>query len=261
MRAAIGIIFLLSTAAGIASAQTTSHHKPDPDRLGMTCAGILKMTSMEWITYFEEKTQSPAADKSASVARATAVYGKCYDARTDALAASLAKSGKGPSKAARADFAGFETALKNFSAKALADAQPAADQQKRALAALYVKQFRYDFYHRYEPKISAPTDTPVKSMTSLGTVTPPKNSEAPPAAPGTSSRKTPIEADEMSKAKNRFGELIGALPDEKLHELHAAFGAILGLHQVDDATTLAVYRYAIFLLEPSSGQGTYPPAF
>jgi len=65
----------------------------------------------------------------------------------------------------------------------------------------------------------------------------------------------------MSKAKNRFGELIGVLPDEKLHELHAAFGAILGLHEVDDATTLAVYRYAIFLLEPSSGQGTYPPAF
>jgi hypothetical protein len=227
----------------------------------MTCAGILKMTSTEWIAYFGEKTQSAAADKPASVAQATAVYGKCYDARTDSLAASLAKSGNGPSKAARADFAGFEAAVKNFSAKALADAPPATDGEQRALAALYEKQFRYDFYHGYEPKIPAPTDAPVKSMTSLGTVTPPKNSEAPPSASGTSPRKTPLETDEMSKAKNRFGELIGVLPDEKLHELHAAFGAILGLHQVDDATTLAVYRYAIFLLEPSSGQGTYPLAF
>jgi hypothetical protein len=261
MRAAIGIFFLLSTAAEIASAQTTPHHKPDPDRLGMTCAAILKMTSTEWITYFGEKTQSAAADKAASVARATAVYGKCYDARTDSLAASLAKSGNGPSKAARADFAGFEAALKSFSAKALADAQPAADEQKRALSALYEKQFRYDFCDRYEPKILAPTDAPVKSMTSLGKVTPPKNSEVPPSAPGTSPPKTPVETDELGKAKNRFGELIGVLPDEKLHELHAAFGAILGLHQVDDATTLAVYRYAIFLLEPSSLQSSYPPAF
>ena len=261
MRAAIGIILLLSTAAGITSAQTAPQHKQDPDRLGVTCAGMLKMTSTEWIAYFGEKVQTAAADKAASVARATAVYGKCYDARTDLLAASLAKSGKGPSKAARADFAGFETALKNFSAKALADAQPAADEEKRAVAALYEKQFRYDFYHRYEPRIPAPPAAPAKSVTTLGTVTPPKISEAPPSAPGTSSRKTPIETDEMSKAKNRFGELIGVLPDEKLHELHAAFGAILGLHEVDDATTLAVYRYAIFLLEPSSGQGTYPPAF
>jgi hypothetical protein len=67
--------------------------------------------------------------------------------------------------------------------------------------------------------------------------------------------------DEVTKAKNRFGELLGALPDEKLHELHAAFGRVLGLHEVDAATRLAVYRYAVFLLEPSSKEGSYPPPF
>ncbi|HXY79581.1 MAG TPA: hypothetical protein VEI08_02990, partial [Candidatus Bathyarchaeia archaeon] len=208
--------------------------------------------------YFGQKMPAADAEKAAGVARATAAYGKCYDARTDALAASLAKSGKGPSKAARADFVGFETALKNFSTKALADAQPTPDAQKQAYAALYEKQFRYGFYRAYEPKI-LPTGTIAKSMTSVGAPDAKKAAETPPAKD--SSQKAPIETDEMGKAKNRFGELLGALPDAKLHELHAAFGEIFGLHEVDDTTKLAVYRYAIFLLEPSSGQSSYPSAF
>ncbi len=257
MRAAIRITFLLSTVCWIASAQTTPKPKPETDRLGMTCAEILKMTSTEWVAYFGQKMPAADTEKAAGVARATAAYGKCYDARTDALAASLAKSGKGPSKAARADFTGFEAALKNFSAKALADAQPAPDAQKRAYAALYEEQFRYGFYHGYEPKI-LPVGTIAKSMTSMGAPDAKRAAETPPAKD--SSQKAPIETDEMGKAKNRFGELLGALPDAKLHELHAAFGEILGLHEVDDTTKLAVYRYAIFLLEPSSGQSSYPPA-
>jgi len=252
MRAGIRIVVLLTTTAGIAFAQTAPKHKTDADRLGMTCAEILKMTSTEWIAYFGQNTQ---ADKTGEAVRATAAYGKCYDARTDALAAAMAKSGKGPTKAARADFAGFEAALKNFSAKALADALPAADAQKRALAALYEKQFRYGFYRGFESRI-LPPGAPVKSMTSVAA-----DEKKEPAPAKGSTAKPPIETDEMSKAKNRFGELLGALPDEKLHEVHAAFGDILGLHEVDEETKLAVYRYAIFLLEPNSGKASYPPAF
>ncbi len=262
MRAAIRVTFLLNIVTCIASAQTTSMHKPEPDRLGMTCADILKMSSTEWVGYFGERTQVSAVDKGAGVTRAAGAYGKCYDARTDALVAALAKDRRGPSKAARADFASFEVALKEFSAKALAEAQPAADSRKRALAALYEEQFRYDFYQGYQPKILPPSN-PVKSISSMAAAD--ENKEPAHAVARTpansSTQRTPIETDEMSKAKNRFGELLGALPEERLHELHASFGGILGLHEVDRATTLAVYRYAIFLLEPTSGPTSYPPPF
>lgn len=259
MRATIRIIFLLTTAAGIASAQTASQRKPDADRLGMTCAQILKMTSTEWIAYFGEKAQAATTNKATGVVRATTAYGKCYDARTDSLAVALTKSGKVPSKAARADFIGFEAALKDFSTKALADSQPVADPQKRSYAALYEKQFRYRFYEKYEPKSASPAGALKPPAQSAESKTVQKSS-APALASG-SSQGASNDTDEMTRAKNRFGELLGALPDEKLHEVHAAFGEILGLHEVDDATKLAVYRYAIFLLEPSSGQSSYPPPF
>jgi hypothetical protein len=258
MRAAIRVVSLLSLVTCVASAQTTEKHRADPDRLGLTCADILKMSSTEWVAYFADKTQPAAADKPSGVARATSAYAKCYDGKTDELAASLAKSGKGPSKAARADFASFETALKAFSVKALADAQPAADAQKRALAALYEKQFRYDFYRGYELKI-LPTGTVAKSVSSMAPAD--ANKLAAPGPPKSQGQETPVATDEMGKAKNRFGELLGAQPEDKLHELHASFGAILGLHEVDEATTLAVYRYAIFLLEPTSEHPSYPPPF
>lgn len=258
MRAAIRIIFVLSVVPSIASAQTATRPRPDPDSFGLTCADILKMSSTEWIAYFADKTQAAAADKSSDVARAAATYGRCYDAKTDELAATLAKSGKGPSKAARADFASLEAALRAFSAKALADAQPAAGAQKRALAALYEKQFRYDFYHGYELKI-LPTGTVAKSMSSMASAD--ANRPTAPAPPKSPGEKSPVAIDEMGKVKNRFGELLGELPEEKLHELHASFGTILGLHEVDEGTTLAVYRYAIFLLEPTSDHPSYPPPF
>lgn len=259
MRTAIRIVLLLTAAAGIASGQTSSKQKPDADGLGMTCAQILKMTSAEWIDYFGQKTQTAAPNGPSGISRATTAYGKCYDARTDTLAASVARSGKGPSKAARADFSDLEAALKDFTAKALVDAEPAADAQKRAYAALYEKQFRYEFYQAYEPKSAKPTVAASKPAPSAETPATQKNSAQ--AASSKSPQAASSDTDEMTKAKNRFGELLGALPDEKLHELHAAFGAIFGLHEVDSATQLAVYRYAIFLLEPSSGESSYPPPF
>jgi len=67
------------------------------------------------------------------------------------------------------------------------------------------------------------------------------------------------DADPVTQAKNHFGELLGALPDDTMHSLHAAFGQILGPNAFTPETQLQVYRYAIFLLEPPGGQPFSPP--
>ncbi len=137
MRRATISLLLLATISPIAAAQAPSPSRPqqklDPDRLGMTCAQILKMTSAEWIAAFNDKAHVATPDASATLARATAVYGKCYDARTDSLAATLARSGKGPSKTARADFAGFETSLKDFGRQSTGGCCRARRRQKEGL--------------------------------------------------------------------------------------------------------------------------------
>ena len=46
-----------------------------------------------------------------------------------------------------------------------------------------------------------------------------------------------------------------------MHELHRAFGDVIGPYQISEATRLAVYRYAIFLLEPPSATPSYQPPF
>ena len=53
---------------------------------------------------------------------------------------------------ARGNFGDFDHALNDFTAKALAATDPPADAQKKAYAALYAKQFRYDFYREYQQK-------------------------------------------------------------------------------------------------------------
>jgi hypothetical protein len=194
------------------------------DRLGMTCAQILQMTSIDWVTKFTDKNGPDTA------ARATAGYGKCYDARTDGLAAALAKKAAGPQKKARADFLEFETAVKAFTAKALADVQPPPDTAKAAYINLYEKQFRYDFYRSYEDKDPNP-------------------------------QLTPEDNDQFGKAKNRFGELLGLLPEDKSHEVHEAFGDIVGPHPVSLPMKLVLYRYAIFLLEPPTEKPFAPRPF
>ena len=84
-------------------------------------------------------------------------YGDCYNARTDRLAASLGKQGKGPLMGARGNFGDFESALKNFTAKALEEAQQSSKVPlapvKTEYAALYEKQFRYAFYQSYSQKL------------------------------------------------------------------------------------------------------------
>jgi hypothetical protein len=46
-----------------------------------------------------------------------------------------------------------------------------------------------------------------------------------------------------------------------MHELHRAFGEVIGTHQISEPTRLAVYRYAIFILEPASATPSYQPPF
>jgi hypothetical protein len=196
------------------------------DRLGLPCPRILQLSSSDWVARFNQAK----GETSDGTARAIAVYGKCYDDRTDALAASLARKGAGPSKKTRADFSGFAAALQSFVGKAFAEAQPPTGAPKTDYVDLYEKQFRYEFYCGYAEKNLNPT-------------------------------LTPDQNEQFAKAKNRFGELLGLLPEEKAHEVHEAFGDIIGTHQISLMMKLMVYRFAIFVLEPPSEAPFAPPPF
>jgi hypothetical protein len=222
--ASISILVLLCSAA---PAQHFQNQSFSADRLGLTCAQILQMTSEEWVKKFNSAKDATAP----GTIQAIVAYGKCYDARTSRLAAALGKSGKGPLMGARANFRDFQHALDDFTAKALASTDPPADDVKKAYAALYGKQFRFEFYRQYEQK----------------------NFNPPPL--------TPEESDAFTKSKNRFGELLGMLPEDKMHDLHAAFGEIFAAGGVPDATKVAVYRYCIFLLESPAETPFSPPPF
>jgi hypothetical protein len=210
----------------IASAGQTKKQSA-PDRLGLSCTQVLQMSSTDWIKKFS--AAKGATEPSTILAIST--YGKCYDARTTRLATSLGKSGEGPLMGARGNFGDFEHALNDFTAKTLAATDPPADAQKKAFAALYAKQFRYEFYREYEQK----------------------NFNPPPF--------TPEESDAFTKAKNHFGELLGLLPEDKMHGLHRSFGEIFAAGGVPDATKFAVYRYAIFLLASPTETPYSPPLF
>ncbi len=240
------------------------------DQRGLTCAQILQMTSTEWIAHFntaakQEKNASPGASDSAPSAgkpsaetedaqpmlRAITAYGNCYDARTDRLAASLAETGKGPRMGARGDFRDFEAALNNFTAKAFSMAQPPSDAVKTAYAGLYEKQLRYSFYQSYEHKPVKET-VPVAKGAPADSVGPATNVQPPVAA-----RLT----DPLSLAKNRFGELLAALPEQERHQIHLAFGEIFQKSSIGEQWKLEIYQYAIFVLESPKTTPFSPPPF
>jgi hypothetical protein len=229
----ISLVLIAQLFAPIAAAQTkAARPKPaDTDRLGLTCPEILQKTSQDWITYFEEKSAHAAADNTSTTLRAIAAYGKCYDTRTNHLAAVLSKSGKGPLMGARGNFGDFQKALDDLTARALAASDKKPGTPEAAYAALYEKQFRYEFYQGYTQK--SQTKRPL----------------------------TPEESDEFSKAKNRFGELLGLLPEDQAHIVHAAFSEIFVTGAVNDVTKLEVYRYAISLLESPKDTPFAPPPF
>jgi hypothetical protein len=201
----------------------------DPDRLGHSCAQVLQMTSSDWVAYFKQNSGQPVTPDSGAVLRAIAAYAKCYDERTRQLAATLGKSGHGPLMGANGNFRDFDSALEDFTTKALVATKAAADSEKSAYAHLYLKQFRYRFYQSYLDK---------------DVLTRPLSAE---------------ESDDYAKAKNHFGEVLGLLPDDQLHSVHAAFRQIFDLGPVSEVTKLALYRFAIFLLAPPKDKPFSPP--
>ena len=270
---AILLLILTVTPGGLRAQHAAQKHAGAADQLGMSCAQILQMSSTDWIANFKasptkdanlgadnhgNEAGKPSTETSDSRAtlRAIAAYGKCYDARTDRLAASLGQSDNGPLMGARGNFRDFETALKNYTAVALSVAQPPDDVVKAAHAALYEKQFRYAFYQSYEQK-------PVKELPSAakGAKTAAAGAETPGAAttdqPASGTRIT----DPMTLAKNRFGDFLAALPEEKRREVHIAFGEIFGKGSIADQWTPEVYRYAISVLESSKDKPFSPPPF
>jgi hypothetical protein len=238
---AMKLFFVLSLAfvlapAGLSQAKP-AQSKPaqtksaDPDRLGLTCAQILQMTSTAWVAQFTEKAGNANNAAAPAAVRAIAAYGKCYDARTNQLAASLGKSGHGPLMGALGNFRDFQKALDDFTAKALDAANKQPGTQEAASAELYEKQFRYEFYQRYEQR-----STGGRALTAE-------------------------EAAEYSKAKNRFGEFLGLLPEDKAHAIHAGFSHIFDGGPVTDVTKLELYRFAISVLESPKDTPFSPPPF
>ena len=227
---AVGLVAVGLAPVCFPQAKPAQSKAADADRLGLTCAQILHMTSTAWVAHFAEKTGTPNNTTAPAAVRAITAYGKCYDARTNQVAASLGKSGRGPLMGALGNFRDLQKSLDDFTAKALAATAKQPGSQEAAYAALYEKQFRYEFYQRYELRLSA--NRPL----------------------------TAEEAAEYSKAKNRFGEFLGLLPEDQAHIIHAAFSQIFDGGPVTDVTKLEVYRFAIFVLEsPQDKAFSLPP--
>ena len=220
-------LVLLSCVAS--SARPIPKQTAPADRLGLTCTQILQISSTDWIKKFTA-AKDPTEP---TTIQAISIYGKCYGARTTRLAASLGKSGKGPLMGARGNFSDFDRALDDFTAKALAATDPPADAQKKAYAALYAKQFRYLFYEAYVEHL----DT--RNIFSA----------------------VPEDAGDMGKTKNHFGELLGLLPEDKMHEIHKSFAEVLDKAVVDRDRRLQLYLFAIFLLESPAQTPYSPPPF
>jgi len=222
---------LVLASVGFAQAKPAQTKAADSDRLGLTCAQILQMTSTAWVAHFAEKSGGAGGASAPVAVRAITAFGKCYEARTNQLAASLGKTGRGPLLGATGRFRDFQKALDDFTAKALAVSDKQPGTQEAADATLYEKQFRYEFYQRYEQRITG-------------------------GRPLTSE-----EAAEYSKAKNRFGEFLGILPEDKAHIIHAAFSQIFDAGPVTDVTKLELYRFAISVLESPKDKPFSPPPF
>jgi hypothetical protein len=272
---AISVLILTVTASGLRAQRAAQKQAGVADQLGMSCAQILQMSSTDWIAHFREKTSptkdaNPRAENHGSEAdgrsantsdpqatlRAIAAYGKCYDARTDRLAASLGQSGKGPLMGVRGNFRDFEAALKNFTAVALGVAQPPDDAAKAAYAALYEKQFRYAFYQSYQQKALKEPPPAAKAAKPAGA-----DAGTPGAATTAQSTSGTRITDPMTLAKNRFGDFLAALPDDKRREVHLAFAEIFEKGSIADQWKLEVYRYAISVLESPKDRPFSPPPF
>ena len=306
------VLCLLSAAPMQSQAKTPTKRVAQP--VSVHCAEILKATSADYVAH-ESPSQAPEEE-----IRAIETYGKCYDERTERLAASLARRGNGPKKVDVANLNDMEVKLRNFTTAALADSNPPGDTVKAAYASLYQKQFRYEFYESYEeratkpkatsgqvtmkPKPTAPparsspttkvdastteqstaplpekprlrlegvpaSTAPAKDSATPASTRPPasnsKDATTAMAAPATdgSVANAPAakEIDPFTKAKNHFGELLGALPPDTIHEVHSSFGKLFSGNPVSEELKVEIYTYAIFLLEGPKDKPFAPPPF
>jgi hypothetical protein len=251
----------------------------DANPEGMPCSRVLALSSTDYIA----KTTAINDSAEDGQLRGIRKYGSCYDARTDALAASLARSGKGPSKAARDEFASLEKDIRDFTTKALADvpsAQPGTGTSVAAVpvpvrfgranyAGLYEKAFRYEFYEEYAAKTAKPIKPAAAQSPAAPKSSGAKSSANPAAGDGpksapqepTAEERAQSDADPVTQAKNKFGKIMEALPEDEMHEIHGAFSQVIGVHSMSEAMRLAVYRYAIYLLQPAGTKDSEPPLF
>src|ERR1700740_1239713 len=120
------LIALMLAPVGLPQAKPAAPKGADADRLGVTCAQDPQLTSPPWVVPVAEKTGTANDAAAPAAIRAITAYGKCYEARTNQVAASLGKSGRGPLMGALGNFRDFQKALDDFTAKALAatDKQP-----------------------------------------------------------------------------------------------------------------------------------------
>jgi hypothetical protein len=114
------------------------------------------------------------------------------------------------------------------------------------------------------PASAAPAKT---SASSTGTTSPASSSSsqaastsAPPSAT-TTNAPAGEDVDPFTKAKNHFGELLGALPPEKIHEVHSSFGKLFAGNPVSEDLKVDIYKYAIYLLEGPKDKPFAPPPF
>jgi len=244
--AAVFMLFLFACPF-FGQLKTGSNKRGNHERLGMTCAQVLAMNSSDWVA---KLTAAKDATPESTVL-AIEAYGKCYDARTTNLSASLGKQGQGPWMGARGNFRDFQSALTDFTAKALAANQQPADAVKAAYASMYEKQFRYAFYQSYSQKLVKHSSSETNGA-----------GHVPADASRTDSKSTAKpDADPLTLAKNHFGELLAAMPGDQRHEIHAAFGQIFERSPIGEQWKLEIYRYAIFLLEPPTGKPFSAPPF
>ena len=282
-----------SNAAGTAkpsqsqsAQQTPKRHSAQADDAnpeGMPCTRILALSSTDYIA----KTTAIDDSREDDQLRGIKKYGACYDMRTDALAATLARSGKGPAKAAREEFASLEKDIKDFTEKALVDV-PSSHSDTNIVAAdlsrswrapyagLYQKAFRYEFYEEYAAKTAKPakaTATPAQSALKKPGATAPASQAASSASTAadagaegapheaTAEERARSDADPVTQAKNKFGKILEAMPEDRVHAIHSAFSEVIGVHSMSEGMRLLVYRYAIYLLQSGGAKDAEPPLF
>jgi hypothetical protein len=227
MKNILGTDLFLLLISLFAYAQSGQSQTSPADMLGMTCSQILAKGSSAWMNAYS----GSKSDGTPWIEQGLAIFGDCYDKRTDDLAASLTKSGKGPLMGGLGNLQDMQTDLQNFTTQALA--ATASDgtysRIRAAYAMLYQKQFRYLFYAGY---MSPDTEVPVAS-----------------------------DPQQLNQAKERLGELISQYKGKQGENLQDAFdtfrtSAIEGC----GIPELQVYEYAISILQsPSDPPFSRPP--